>query len=490
MDTDTLQDPIKMERIVDTGKGLLLLQTIPSGKTSTTRHFVKIWLQARPHLRLDSNRLVLPGTLTLYQVTLLKKSFGGQHWFNDRTVFPILKLIGIQTIRDLRSGTASWRDTGQEAQSAGIPLTSDQSADLTEFQSWLEELSIECASLQSSPSWRWTRGPDVWKKWTKPSRFWIDLLKVAHPPEDLTERWHPNRGLVSWADRWRLLWKKKSPAKIKIWIWRILKKGFFTNTRAQKMRIGQGICPRCGWREETITHLMWECASVKWTWDKLRRLTFEASPQFRIRETLLSTIDEDPHGTLLNIIAVMAQFLWKDRNVQVFQGRKRRTPAILALKQTREEIGSSFSNKSNETKWQQGIESLQEINDLIYASTRENQAINDGLTLSLQRIELLLETTPPQTVNITAEESVPWIIANSQTHPITADDGNTAAQFSGDHSHLIEELSECRIGSFSRENRGSQTEYRTFRLLPRPRENPVDGETGPSHAGNTCQDVD
>ncbi|KAL3686938.1 hypothetical protein R1sor_013247 [Riccia sorocarpa] len=52
-------------------KGLLLLQTIPTAKASTARHIIKSWIQIRAHLRLDSKDLALPESLTLYQVTLL-----------------------------------------------------------------------------------------------------------------------------------------------------------------------------------------------------------------------------------------------------------------------------------------------------------------------------------------------------------------------------------------------------------------------------------
>ncbi|KAL3686354.1 hypothetical protein R1sor_008928 [Riccia sorocarpa] len=78
---------------------------------------------------------------------------------------------------------------------------------------------------------------------------------------------------------------------------------------------------------------------------------FDAASPFKIQHSLLSTIDEalcksSPCGTLICIIAVQIQLLWKDRNLHTFHGKRRRTPLLVILKQTREEIESNFSNKS------------------------------------------------------------------------------------------------------------------------------------------------
>ncbi|KAL3690964.1 hypothetical protein R1sor_004615 [Riccia sorocarpa] len=81
--------------------------------------------------------------------------------------------------------------------------------------------------------------------WSKPSKFWLKLRQQRNPPEDLTYRWTPDQGSIIWKERWPLLWRQTSTTRVKLWLWRALKHGFFINSRARKMRITAGSCGRC-----------------------------------------------------------------------------------------------------------------------------------------------------------------------------------------------------------------------------------------------------
>ncbi|KAL3677394.1 hypothetical protein R1sor_027342 [Riccia sorocarpa] len=383
-------------------EGLLLLPTIPTPKSSTTRHFVRSWLKIRAHLEIDGKDLSLPGSLSLNQLSALQTRYASDTWFNARTVLPILKKLGISHLIHLRTGFGEWRDLTTDVTRANLELNPENRLDLINFQCWLTKISLGNHTLQGCTNWRWKGSETKWTGWIQPSRFWGMLLSKHGRIDDLSHRWPGDEGSLDWASRWKLLWQKGDSPRSRLWVWRTLKKGFFTWSRASKMRVTQLPCPRCNRAEETVPHLLWECSEVRGSWAALRIRTPDANVKFKIRQSLLSTIDEalvtkKQSGALLSIIATQVQLAWKDRNAFVFQNKRRRTPIIVALIQAREDIEGSFSRTSSESKWQRGLTGLKELNEIIQLITREfsearerdEQSFKDGLNRVEKEIEEL-----------------------------------------------------------------------------------------------------
>ncbi|KAL3699252.1 hypothetical protein R1sor_017274 [Riccia sorocarpa] len=348
-------------------EGLLLLPSIPTAGSTTTKHLIKGWEKVRGSLKLDTRQLSLPGTLSMNQLSILLNKYDGGCEFNERIVLPVLKRLGIVSLEDIRG---TWKFLLAEVLSYRLPVTLEQAVELNRFQIWLGKVSIGLHNLQGSPSWRWIGTEGAWKGWTQTTKFWNKLLLKPKEPDDMSERWPANTGFLNWKDRWKLLWGKGDTTRCKLWVWRTIRKGFFTGSRAQKMQVSQDLCKRCNLAQESISHMFWSCPVVRQLWDELRRHTWEAGLPFRIHQTLLGSIDEalqskKESGTLLSIIVALVQAVWKDRNVALFQNKRKRTPLILILHAAREELEGSFRDTSSEARWNRGLRSLQEINQII-----------------------------------------------------------------------------------------------------------------------------
>ncbi|KAL3701723.1 hypothetical protein R1sor_019745 [Riccia sorocarpa] len=106
------------------------------------------------------------------------------------------------------------------------------------------------------------------------------------------------------------------------------------------------------------------------TWNRLRELAIEQCAKFRIKESLLQTVDEalESRGrgsALIFIVAELIQSTWRDRNQHLFRGLTSITPVGVVLQAARNEIDMSLNEKSNDSSWNRGMGALQEINKLI-----------------------------------------------------------------------------------------------------------------------------
>ncbi|KAL3693273.1 hypothetical protein R1sor_006924 [Riccia sorocarpa] len=222
----------------------------------------------------------------------------------------------------------SWISISRAAEEQGINLTQEQRMEIKNMEDWMRTIKIGEHNLQASPSWRWRGREDKWTGWTQPTKIWAQMCWVEGTPEDLSHRWHEGSTGLTWQSRWSLLWGNGDLPKVKLWAWRILKKGFFTGSRAIKMGVDFSNCKRCNLAVETITHMLWDCR-------------------------------------------------------EVFRSTRRRTPLIETLQQARAEIEGSFNNKASDYSWHRCMQALKEINALISSCSKIPPPLDQFLRLTL-----------------------------------------------------------------------------------------------------------
>ncbi|KAL3694288.1 hypothetical protein R1sor_007939 [Riccia sorocarpa] len=313
---------------------------------------------------------ILPQTCTIKQAEQMLKFYWTGDKPNLRIVLPLIKKLNVSTLQHAQSLTGEWKDIKAELVDKGLTLSHCQVIEVGKFQSWLTVVKLAPIQLQAISSWRWQSSPEAWKGWEKPSKFWYHLLQPEQQPEDLTGRWPPAPSIFTWAERWRLLWQKGSSNRTILWVWRVLRKGFFKGSLAVAMRVSNDLCCRCRLESETIVHLFWGCKEVRGMWTHLRRNAFEADSTFRIKESLLATIDEalatvQKGGVLTTILASAFQAIWSDRNKRYFRNQRGKTPLEVILKQSRSEVEASFRPTDSKSSWEKKLETLQEVNRLI-----------------------------------------------------------------------------------------------------------------------------
>ncbi|KAL2608864.1 hypothetical protein R1flu_027437 [Riccia fluitans] len=145
--------------------------------------------------------------------------------------------------------------------------------------------------------------------------------------------------------------------------------------RAMKMRVAEVPCCRCNVEEETVSHLFFECPNSLSRWRRLHERARTVKVSFQITHSLLETIDEairtkEKGSPLVFILFSITNAIWKDRNLLLFRGKSHNTPLLISLEQARREVKGSFNQSSSALKWQQGLQALEELKNLMNASDR------------------------------------------------------------------------------------------------------------------------
>ncbi|KAL2622830.1 hypothetical protein R1flu_003035 [Riccia fluitans] len=238
------------------------------------------------------------------------------------------------------------------------------------FQQWLSTVKIGIQKLELSPSWRWRTEGTKWKGWLRPSKFWHNLNEMEETLEDLSPKWPAGTYQLTWRSRWKHLWKSAGPPRIKLWIWRLLRRAFFTGERMEIMQVAFNPCSRCNDEIETVPHLFYGCRDSRTRWNKLQEVITNGPSNLRIPYGLLELIDEAvatqrKGGPLIFILYSVTNSIWQDRNQVLYSQEPQRTPLQLSLEQACAEIEGSISNRQSATRWGQGIKALEGVNDLL-----------------------------------------------------------------------------------------------------------------------------
>ncbi|KAL2635715.1 hypothetical protein R1flu_007194 [Riccia fluitans] len=213
-------------------EGLLLLPTLSMPHSETTRNVLQGWFKFRKFLRLDEHTLVLPGSITLRQLQDLMKRYRTTWPYNDRTVHPLLKRLGIRVLTNLADATGKWIMVANALRARGIQLDQTQEDTIQVFQTWLGTVQMGVQKLEHSPSWRWKGSETKWTGWTQPTSFWHNLYETEETPEDLSAKWPDQPYALDWKARWLRLWGKGGSPRVKLLIWKILRRAYFTGERA------------------------------------------------------------------------------------------------------------------------------------------------------------------------------------------------------------------------------------------------------------------
>ncbi|KAL2622011.1 hypothetical protein R1flu_002216 [Riccia fluitans] len=229
---------------------------------------------------------------------------------------------------------------------------------------------METRRLQDSASWRWKGTTEKWEGWIQPSQTWHKLISAEETTDDLASKWPVGECEHTLKERWKKLWGKGGAPRSKLWIWKILRRAFFTGEGARKMQVSTNPCCRCKSTEETVPHLFFDCRDSLKRWKLLQDKAHETHTSFQVGCGLLETVDEaiktkSKGGILFYIVHNVTKAIWKDRNHTFFHNQQHATPLRVSLEQARLEIASSFNYESPETRWQHGLRALEEINVLI-----------------------------------------------------------------------------------------------------------------------------
>ncbi|KAL2642193.1 hypothetical protein R1flu_009780 [Riccia fluitans] len=204
---------------------------------------------------------------------------------------------------------------------------------------------------------------------------------MEETPEDMSGKWpaicltclppaFPGKCIVTWKRWWRKLWEAGGTNRVKLWIWKLLQKAFFTGERAEKMRVASDPCSRCKLAVESVPHLFHDCNNSQVQWSKLLELMTKAGVSMRVPHGLLNIINEaltmkKKGGPLIYLLYSITTTIWRDRNQAQFNNKILSMPFRISLEQARVELEGSLNAKSSAIRWQHRIDALDVVNKLI-----------------------------------------------------------------------------------------------------------------------------
>ncbi|KAL3697958.1 hypothetical protein R1sor_012034 [Riccia sorocarpa] len=358
-------------------EGLLLLPSVPSPKNTTVRHMINAWKKFRKFLFLQEEEWNFPSSLTLSQFCTLIRLYSRSSSINDRVLLPIMKKLGFSVLVHLQDCSGAWKNFRRELRHREIRLTEVQEREITNLHVLLRKTRTEVSMLQHSDSWRWESSEQSWKGWNRSTQFWAKLLPRKEEAEDLTPKWNMQEAQITWKQRWKAVWGSSGSYQSKIWIWRVLKNGFFTSERAERIGVSDEPCHRCDEESETTDHLFWGCRKVVPGWLQLRIRATESNVNFRIPATLIGTIDEAVTGrrkghALLHIVSSYLQKIWRDRNQKVHENKDEQTPLAEILKMARYEVEGLLQGSGTETHRSAVEDEWQEVTKLLGSITEQS----------------------------------------------------------------------------------------------------------------------
>ncbi|KAL3685236.1 hypothetical protein R1sor_003258 [Riccia sorocarpa] len=189
---------------------------------------------------------------------------------------------------------------------------------------WLKSIKGVDIQLHRISGWEWEGGRQIGSTWKQSNGFWMSLgRKKRSVCHYLSDKWgfEPNAGV--WGKRWQQLWHGRSLMKHKLWIWRILRRGLCSMSKAATWQVSDGLCPFGCDTVECLEHVLWGCSRLQarrqWIVEVLLGETEVLMSLGQALDKALNT-----HSCNLGILILLGEMFrvtWHERNRWVFDGK-------------------------------------------------------------------------------------------------------------------------------------------------------------------------
>ncbi|KAL3676664.1 hypothetical protein R1sor_026612 [Riccia sorocarpa] len=120
------------------------------------------------------------------------------------------------------------------------------------------------SSWAEAHGWAWSEDKPMGKEaWKLPIVGWRSLMYTCKDDtQKINGKWEAADNNRRWKNRWSKLWNGTAKTRTKLRLWRYLRQGYFTNSKAYEWGLADGLCQRCGVEKETYLHAIWECPRI------------------------------------------------------------------------------------------------------------------------------------------------------------------------------------------------------------------------------------
>ncbi|KAL3698376.1 hypothetical protein R1sor_012452 [Riccia sorocarpa] len=256
---------------------LLLLPLTKIVGSPTLTRILDSWLRARRQLEWSGRNKELDGRMTMLQVKTMYQLAEAN---KIRLVRPgkelgLLRKVGIGTFKEAMdvSRRVGWKS---HLRRCGIFPEEETLSRLEELEVWGRQQLLVRKAIMELEGWRWK---------TKPRQI---MAKAVDFSETMEDKWRSQSQILQWQQRWKYVWEAPIPYKRRVWLRRIIQRGFFTNSKEPEMGHQDGSCKRCIGSLETLEHILWDCRKTRGRRSSLVNLTSTG----RQCNNLLEWIDE------------------------------------------------------------------------------------------------------------------------------------------------------------------------------------------------------
>ncbi|CAM6101877.1 unnamed protein product [Calypogeia fissa] len=197
--------------------------------------------------------------------------------------------------------------------------------------SFLEQVTSLTLLLGPHPhlasSWQWTDQDGPLQNFSIPNgRIYKLLLPICNDFDRLNRIWDSNHTTSEWNSCWDALWSADLLTRQKVFIWRIISQGLYTQKKAFQIRRDPPYCLFCLSLIEDIPHLFQTCIFASSVWQRYSTLLpMEDRPgSINLLEALKLLARHHPdHTARLALLAQILYALWSVRNKHVREGTTR-----------------------------------------------------------------------------------------------------------------------------------------------------------------------
>ncbi|KAL3679286.1 hypothetical protein R1sor_022242 [Riccia sorocarpa] len=353
---------------------LLLPLTKVEGSPTLTR-MLRAWYRARQKLQWKGTGGELDASMTMLQVKAVYQLSQGNGIRTIRTdrELGLLKRAGIGNLEDAMEilRTEGWKN---HLRKHGVYPEEEELVRLEVMENWCSKHKVVWKGILELEGWSWENPRDNFK-WSRSTREWrLTFTKEVDFSRKLDEKWNFQSSHLSWHQRWKLVWAAPIPYRRRVWIWRILQRGIFTNSRAAEMGFEEGLCKRCGERHEDVEHIMWDCRKIE---GRRRNLTELMESPTRITNLLewfdeaLARAQNSPACLLVCILHIW--HAWRERNEWQFNNKAVNIPVYRLLREVELEINALGTLGRSEERMRSLSKAREEVGRWIGCWVRRRQ---------------------------------------------------------------------------------------------------------------------
>ncbi|KAL3699858.1 hypothetical protein R1sor_017880 [Riccia sorocarpa] len=251
------------------------------------------------------------------------------------------------------------RGWSRQLRHEGIYPEDETLRQLEELEEWCKLQRVVQKGILELEGWRWATEETEFK-WRRSTHEWRKLIsKKVDFSEKMEEKWQHQSQLLNWSQRWNLLWSAPIAYRRKVWLWRILQRGLFTNACAAEMGLQDGSCKSCVETMETVEHVLWDCRRIRNRKEQLNWVIGNGDSTDKLLmwiDRALTTAKRSPAQLLVCIIHCWTA--WRERNEWLFNHKVVNRPVHILLREAETE-NLAVGNQTRSDLGKKAIEQAQ-----------------------------------------------------------------------------------------------------------------------------------